>query len=413
MSPLACLLGSLLASVAIEHVRLEVGDGTVREDVTVLVEGERVVAVGPALAVPAGATRVDGRGKTLTPGLVDVMSHLGLKEVDLEASTVDQGLQDTAHQEATLVPAFRAADGFNPLSVWIPIAREEGVTSAVLEPSHGVLAGTGSWVTMAGTLASAPDPARPTAMFGNVGTGGASLAGGARGGLWLKLREAFADARWYARNRAAWEQNRSRPLSLSPLHLEALQPVLERKVPLLLGAHRASDILAALRFAREEDLRLVVTGGTEAHLVAAELARARVPVVLVPSEQVPASFERLRARDDAATLLAAAGVEVVLSCNDASRRRLRQEAGLAVAYGLPRAEALAAITSHPARAVGLDAQLGTVAAGKRADLVLWSGDPLELSSVAERVYIGGQLQPTETRQRALVRRYLERVPAGK
>jgi imidazolonepropionase-like amidohydrolase len=411
MSPLAAVLGALLSVVAIEHVRLEVGDGTVREDVTVLLDGDRVVAVGAALAPPAGATRIDGRGKSLTPGFVDVMTHLGLREVDLESSTVDQGLNDTPHEAATLVPGFRAADGFNPLSVWIPIAREEGVTSAVLEPSHGVLAGTGSWVTMEGTLASTPDPSQPAAMFGSVGTDGAALAGGARGGLWLKLREAVADARWYAANRAAWEQNRSRALSLSPLHLEALQPVLARRLPLLLRANRAADILAALRFAREENLRLVVTGGAEAWLVADALARAQVPVVLVPSAQVPASFEQVRARDDAATLLEAAGVQVVLSCADSSRRRLRQEAGLAVAYGLPRGVALAAITSRAARAVGLEARVGTVAVGKRADVVLWSGDPLELSSFAEQVYIAGRLQPKDTRQRKLVERYLERVPA--
>jgi imidazolonepropionase-like amidohydrolase len=145
--------------------------------------------------------------------------------------------------------------------------------------------------------------------------------------------------------------------------------------------------------------------------VAAQLAKAQVPVVLVPSQQVPGNFEQLRARDDAAALLSAAGVPLVLGCADSSHRRLRQEAGLAVAYGLPRAKALATITSSPARALGLEKELGTVEPGKRADLVLWAGDPLELSTLAQRIFIGGVEQSLVTRQTKLVERYLERVPA--
>lgn len=395
----------VLNSVAIEHVRVEVGDGRVLEDVTVVIDGDRIVSVGQ-VAAPLGATRIDGRGKTLTPGFVDAASPLGLKEVDLEPSTVDESLHG-----AVLVPAFRVAEGFNPLSQRIPAAREEGVTSAVLAPGGGVLSGLGHHVALTGALSSLPDLKRPVAMFGDVGNGGASVAGGSRGGLWLKLREAVADARWYARNRAAVEQNRARSLSLSPLHLEALLLVIEGKVPLVLNAHRAADVLEAVRFGQEEKLRVVIAGGSEAWLVAGELQRAQVPVLLVPSHLVPGSFEQLRARDDVATKLNAAGVRVAIACNDFSRRRLRQEAGLAVAYGLPRNTALSAITLEPAKALGLEKELGSIEVGKRADVVLWKGDPLELSSTAEKVFIGGVEQSLETRQRRLVERYLERVPA--
>ena len=148
-------------------------------------------------------------------------------------------------------------------------------------------------------------------------------------------------------------------------------------------------------------------------MVAAELKQAKVPVLLVPSNMVPGSFEQLRARDDVATLLSAAGVSVAIGCNDFSRRRLRQEAGIAVSYGLPRAKALSAITLEPAKALGLEKELGSIEAGKRADVVLWKGDPLELSSVAEKVFIGGVEQPLATRQSKLVERYLEKVKAKK
>lgn len=406
----AMLLSVVLnAAVAFEHVNVELGDGLVLTNTTVVVVDGRIASVGRG-PVPEGATRVDGGGtKTLTPGFIDAASPLGLREVDLEPSTADEAMSG-----AVMVPGFRVADGFNPLSARIPSAREEGVTSAVLAPGSGVLAGTGHWVALTGTLSSMPDMKKPVAMFGDVGNGGASLSGGARGGLWLKLREVVADARWYAKNKAAVEQNRSRALSLSPLHLEALLPVLEGRLPLVLSAHRASDILEAVRFGQEEKLRVVIAGGSEAWLVAAELEAAQVPVLLVPSSLVPGSFEQLRARDDVATKLEAAGVSVAIACSDMSRRRLRQEAGIAVSYGLPRAKALSAITLLPAKALGLEKELGSIEQGKRADLVLWSGDPLELSSFAEKVFIAGVEQPLGTRQSKLVERYLQRVkPAVK
>lgn len=402
---MSALVSLLLSAVAFVHVRVEVGDGTVLENATVVVEKDRVVFVGQGPA-PAGASVIDGTGKTLTPGFIDAASPLGLVEVDLEPSSVDESLP------GVMVPGFRVADGFNPLTVRIPSAREEGVTSAVLAPSGGVLSGLGQWVSLTGTLDSLPDPKKPTAMFGDVGNGGVDSAGGARGGLWLKLREAVADARWYAKNKTAVEQNRSRALSLSPLHLEALQPVIEGRLPLVLNAHRAADIVQALRFASEEKLRLVIVGGSEAWLVADELKRASVPVLLVPSNLVPGSFEQLRTRDDVATKLAQAGVRVGIACSDRSRRRLRQEAGIAVSYGLPRAKALEAITLAPALALGLEKDVGSLERGKRADLVLWSGDPLELSSFAEKVFIGGVEQPLGTRHSKLVERYLERVKAA-
>lgn len=413
MTSALCLVVSLaLAQVAVEHVRVEVGDGTALDDVTVVLSGGKVQAVGKDAPVPATAKKLDGRGKVLTPGFIEVHSTLGLKEVGLEPSTVDDGLP-ASRSEGLLVPGYRAADGFNPQSVWIPWVREEGLTSVVAAPVHGLLAGIGVWVSLTGTLDVMPDPKAPVAMFGAVGQGAAEAAGGARGGVWLKLREAFADARTYGKNKASWEQNRWRTLSLTPLHLEALQPVVQGKLPLALDVHRASDILTALAFAKEEGVKLLILGGTEAHLVAKQVAAAKVPVVLVPSEQVPGSFEQLHARDDAAALLAKAGVPLVIGCSDFQKRRLRQEAGLAVAYGLERAAALSAITLGPARALGLDKDVGTVAPGKRADVVLWSGDPLELSSVAERVFIAGEEQPKDTRQRALVERYLNRIPAAK
>ncbi len=395
-------LSLLLAATAVEHVRVEVGDGQSLDDVTVLFDEKEILAVGTQVKVPEGARKIDGKGKVLCPGFIDPLSQLGLTEVDLEGQT-----RDLSFEKQPLVPGFQAASGFNPMTVWLPVERESGVTSAVLVPSGGVLSGQMHWVSLTGSFRTLPNLETPVGILGSVAHDAASAVGGSRGALWLTLSEVFDDARLYAANKKAFQENRLRKLSLSGLHLEALQPVLQKKIPLVLEANRASDILAALRFAKAQNIRFVLVGAAEGHLVAAELAAAKVPVIVTPSSQIPQSFDALHARDDLAGRLEKAGVDVVLAAQDNSHRRLRQEAGIAVAYGMTRPQALAAITGNTARALGLGL-VGKVATKHRADLVLWTADPLEISSQPERIFVAGVEQSKETRQTQLVRRYLGR-----
>jgi imidazolonepropionase-like amidohydrolase len=388
------ILHVLLAATIVEHVRVEVGNGTVIEDASVLFDG-RIRAVGKVSA-PAGATVIDGRGQVLSPGFVSALTQLGVVEVGLEAATVDVSMQ------GHLNPGFRVDDGFNPRSIHIPVQREEGVTSALCVPEGGLLAGTGAWFDLTGRL---EDRAQgPVAMFGTLTGGSADQFEGARGALWLRLREAFADARFYAQKGSAYDSGSARPLALSPHHLRALVPVTQGKLPLVLAVSRAADILQALRFAKEEGVRLTLAGAAEAAEVAPALAAANVPVLLLPSAQGPGTFDMLRARDEDPARLVAAGVQLVLVAGES--RRLRQEAGIAVAYGLPHAEALRAITLTPAQVFGRGREVGSVEVGKRANLVLWSGDPLEISSVAQQTWIDGTLYGVDHRQRQLAQRYL-------
>jgi imidazolonepropionase-like amidohydrolase len=394
------------SAFAIENVRVEVGDGTVLDKATVVVDGGKITAVGEGVKVPAGAERVDGAGRTLAPGFVETRGQLGLIEVLMEGSTND-------HRATGLfTPALRVAEGFYTASVRIPIEREEGVTSSIISPTGGVIAGPAYWVDHTGAPDSAPDPATPLAMFGRVDRRAADMAGGTRAALWLKLREVFDDVRFYKKNRAAYDRAQSRKLALSRVHLEAMIPVVDGKLPLVLQAYRASDIVAAIRFAKEQKVGLVLMGAMEGWLVADQIKAAGVPVIVQPSLQEPWGFESLRVRDDLAAALERAGVRVIITANenwDQNARRIRQEAGIAVAHGLSRGAAWRAVTLEPARAFGRDKQLGTIAKGKRADLVLWSGDPFELSSVAERIWIAGAPMSLDTRQRQLSRRYLERA----
>lgn len=407
MSPLALLL-VVPSAFAIENVRVEVGDGTVLEKATVVVADDgRVLDVGPAAKVPPGAERIDGAGRVLTPGFIETQSQMGLTEVLMEETTNDHGFTSTTPEPT---PGLRAADGFNPFSVRIPITREEGVTTVITSPTGTLLYGLGYVVDLTGTPDSAPDPRAPVALFGGISEHDTAAAGQSRGGLWLKLRGILDDARFFQRNRAAFDRGDARELGLPRAHLEALLPVVDGKLPLVLVAHRASDILAAIQLKREEKIDVIVAGGAESWKVREALAEAKVPVIYQPSIQGPRAFETLLARDDTAALLEQAGVTLILSAGedwDENSRRLRQEAGIAVAHGLDRDAALRAMTDTPARVFGWRDR-GRVAKGRRADLVLWSGDPLELSTVAERVWIAGRPMSLDNRQRELAKRYLER-----
>lgn len=388
-----------ISTFAVENVTVEIGNGTRLEKATVVVEKGRITGIGARSKLPAKIKRIDGSGKVLAPGFIASWSVLGLREVSMVDSTRDYQLEGRA-----VSPAFRATDGFNPLSVRIPIAREEGVTSAIAAPGGLLLYGVGGWFELTGSMDTDP---QQVAMYGGVGESALAAVGSSRGGVWLKMRMIFADVRHYRLNKKAYDKGESRPLSLAPIHLEALFPVIDGKLPLVLVANRASDIRTAVRFAKEQNIRLIIAGGAESWLVARELAESKVPVMVTPSLQGPESFETLRARDDTAALLARHGVRLILY-SDSWITRTRQEAGIAVAHGLDHPAALRAITLTPAEVFGKGKELGSIERGKRANLVLWSGDPLELSSFAERVWIDGVEQSLDTRQRQLVRRYLEK-----
>ena len=392
------------SACVIEHVALEsLDDGSVAKDASVLTSGGKIVSVGLAGSVPTpeGAVHIDGRGRVLAPAFIETVTSLGLTEIGAEKIAREDG------PRAAIAPALSPMEAFNPRSVWIPLARAAGVLFGVTASGGEIVGGRGVWFE-AGEKATL-DPLRPLVIFGSVGEHAALSAGNSRAVLWLKLREAFADARFYRANKRAIESGDTRPLSVGLAHLEALLPVIEQKALLVLEANRASDIVAALGFAKEQQIRIAILGGAEAYLVSEALAAAKTMVIVTPSGQTPQDFDQLGARDDVLTLLHRAHVSFAISTMaSVSITRLRQEAGQAVAYGLPHHVALAAITRAPAELYGRGAELGSIAVGKRASFVLWSGDPLEVTSVAEHVFIDGVEQSLESRQRALVRRYLGR-----
>lgn len=371
---------------------------------TVIIQNGRIAAVGAGIAVPAGATRIDATGKVVTPGLIESSTNMALVEVESVGTTNDFRFQDNEDQVAA---AFNVADGINPRSMVIPVTRIAGVTTVISRPAGGIISGQGLAFDLIGNNVADMQIRSPIAMFGSVSENEHQAGGGTRGGLFMRLREVLEDARVWARNPQGYERGETREFSVSRLDLAALQPVLRGEMPLVVEAHRASDIQTVLRVADEYDLEVIIAGGTEAWMVTEDLVRARVPVLVKVLRNLPESFESLGARYDNAALLRRAGVQVAITTGETYKAfNIRQEAGNAVAYGLPYEEALRAITLYPAQIYGMADRYGTLEPGKVANVVVWSGDPLELLTNVEHVFIRGQAVPLVSRETMLRDRYM-------
>lgn len=418
------LTGPALAQdVAITGGQVLTGTSVIENGVVVIRDG-KVVSVGTG-AAPAGLRVIDARGKVVTPGFVAVDSGLAGTEVGSV-----RGTNDLANRANTLTAAFDLSYGLDPWSFTLPVARLGGVTRAVVTPQHGgsggghshddsdfAGAGAGGFQTpglFAGQaavikLGGADILVKPrVAMVAPFGEAGATVAGGARGAEFVLFKETLAETRLYARNKAAYDRAALRDLSLSRADLEALIPVAEGRMPLIVTVNRASDIRQVLRLAREEGIKIILDGAAEGWLVANEIAAANVPVLLHPTTNLPSNFEMRAARMQNAAALNAAGVVIAIKGNEGSAHRardIRYNAGNAVSHGLPFAAAIQAITVNPARIFGFDGQFGELKAGAAGDVVVWSGDPLEPLSQPSVVLIDGVEQPLQARNLLLRDRY--------
>ncbi|MBK1968676.1 MULTISPECIES: amidohydrolase family protein [Brevundimonas] len=418
------LAGPALAQdVAITGGQVLTGTSVI-ENGTVVIRNGKVVSVGTG-AAPAGLRVIDARGKIVTPGFVAVDSGLGGSEVGSV-----RGSNDLSNNANTLTAAFDLSYGLDPWSFTLPTARLGGVTRAVVTPQHagsggghshddsdfagaghggyqspGLFAGQAAVIKLGGADILVKPRVAMVAPFGEAGKG---VAGGARGAEFVLFKETLAETRLYARNKAAYDRAALRDLSLSRADLEALIPVANGSMPLIVTVNRASDIQQVLRLAREEGIKIILDGAAEGWLVANEIAAANVPVLLHPLTNLPGNFESRAARMQNAAALNAAGVVIAIKGNEGSTHRardIRYNAGNAVAHGLPFAAAIQAITVNPARIFGFDGQFGELKAGAAGDVVVWSGDPLEPLSQPSAVLIDGVDQPLQARNLLLRDRY--------
>jgi imidazolonepropionase-like amidohydrolase len=364
---------------------------------TVLIQDGRITAVGANVAIPAGATRVDAAGKWITPGLIHANANAGLGVSGL-------GAFQEGRIQGEINPSFNPAEGIDPAAFGIAVVRTGGVTGGVLVPGGSFFPGQAPAVNFAGDHVEDMLVRRNAAMVLDLSDNSKAAGGGSRAGTMALVRRLFDDALEYARRKPDFQRAAIQPLSAPAKELEALLPVLRGEVPLAISASRRIDIENALRLKREYRLRVVLLNGVEAWQVAKDIAAAGVPVVLEPNRDIP-SFDGLGARLDNATLLREAGVDVIIAQGDpGGERNLRYAAGNAVRNGMTWDDALKAVTLAPASAFGF-ADYGTLAPGKVANLVIWSGDPFDFSAVAEKVYIKGREQPLRTRETELRDKY--------
>ena len=427
-------------TVAITGGRVVVGDGSAPIDGgTVVIQNGRVVAAGAGVAVPAGAQIVDATGRWVTPGIVAGFSRIGLVEVDAVDST-----NDVTANTSPFSAAIDVAPAINPMASPIAINRAAGVTRAIVAPATGrnIFAGQGAVIDLGGDME--PITRARAFQFVELGEAGAGEAGGSRASAHVLLRNALREARDLRAPIGSGtgspqsasepppediEENpyllpgarRSEDVLLTRFDAAALVPVLQGRQLLLIHVERASDILQALALKREfPRLRLALVGASEGWRVADRIAAAGVPVIANALEDLPESFEQLASTQSNIGRMRATGVDVAIGMiNDDEARMARvstQYAGNLVAIGripghtgLSWDQAFAAISSKPAEAIGMADQIGSLRPGRRGDVVIWDGDPLELSSGVEAVWIDGVQQNLENRQTRLRERYRDPV----
>ena len=395
--------------------------GPVLDGATVVIDDGKIVAVGKDVSPPAGATVVSCAGKHVYPGFIAAVSVLGLVEVNSVRGTVDY--QETGD----INPNIRAEAGMNPESELIPVARVNGITSAMIVPRGGAIAGTPALIHLDGWTFEDMTVRAPMGLFvqwPNMTPVQAFFEERsddeqkkARDRQLAALRKAFDDARAYAQARDA-EKTSGIPRHDRDLKYDAVARAVRGEIPVLFQANTLAQIKSVLSFADEQKLtKIVLVGGNDAWRVADELKARNIPVITGSMYNLPA--RRSDPYDASFALpskLAQAGVRYCISDGGTAfgamnSRNLPYNAAMASAFGLSRDDALKSITLYPAQILGVADRLGSIEVGKVADLFIADGDPLEIATHVEQVYIAGKPISMETRQTRLFEKYDHR-PRG-
>lgn len=379
-----------------------------------------ITAIGTEAAIPAGATVIDGTGLSVYPGMIDSGSSVGLIETDSVPGTVDTA------EIGEINPNAQAAVAINPHSELIPVTRVSGVTHVVSTPEGGIISGQSALIQLAGWTPSemvVKAPAGMNIQFPRLRSAPVVDAPSdeeAEKELHKsytreldRLRDLFRDARAYAKAAAARTSDAKVRRFDRDLVLEALVPVVEGREPVILHANLARDIKAALEFADEFELKVILSGGHDVARVLPELKKRNVPVILGPILAIP------QREDDPydllftnAKVLYDNGIRFSIQSADAhNTRNLPYHAASCAAFGLPKEEALKAVTIYPAQIFGVADRLGSLEVGKQANVILTDGDPLEIRTNVKRVFIGGEDIPMDSRHTLLYDKFKNRPKA--
>lgn len=400
--------------IAITGGTVHTVSGATIENGTVLFDKGKITAVGANVDVPAGAARIDARGRHVYPGMIDAVSNVGLTEIGAVRATNDMT------ESGSVNPNIRAEVAVNPESEIIPVTRANGVPVVVTMPSGGAISGTAAAIELDGWTWEEMTLRAPLGLVVNWPSMTINRAWWerrseddqkkARDRQLSEIRSAFRDARAYMKAKAA-EAHPGVPYHKTDLKWEAMIPVLEGKIPVLVNAEEMQQIQSAVAWADQENVKLVILGGYDAWRVADLLKARDIPVVVQPIHRTP--WRRWEAYDVPAALpkkLYEAGVRYCISgeAGASNERNLPYHAATAASYGLPKEEALKAVTLYPARILGLGDRIGSLETGKDATLIVTSGDPLEITTQVEMVFIEGKQIPLTSRHTRLNDKYKEK-----
>ena len=403
---LAGVLGVPAAAqdLLIRNAKLVLGGTATARTADILVRNGKIAAIGNGFS---GVNVIDAQGKFVTPALFAGITDIGVEEVSGERSTVDASLSMGQRNVNPIIrPEFDVTLAYNPDSVLIPVNRAEGMGWSLLSAGGGgvssIVLGQGGVVRLHGDEGAIG----PRALFVELGSAGAGESGNSRAAQWMVLDQLLDEVR-----------GRIAPTSqfalLTPAGRDTLRKYLNGQGRVFASVQRASDIRQLLRWSAANKVKVAIVGGDEAWKVAPQLAAAKVPVFVNALNALPSNFDSLGTRLDNAALLVKAGVPVSFYFDDMQSHmayKLRQLAGNAVANGMRWEDAFAGLTTVPADAMGVASRVGSVAVGRDADLVVWTGDPLDVASVAERVIMSGKDLPLRSRQSELRDRYTAPLP---
>ena len=396
---------------AIRNAHIVTVSGPDIDSGTVVIRDGKIEAVGTTVNVPAGAQIVEGRGLWVYPGMIDAGTSLGLVEVGQGApGTVDTG------EVGDLNPNAKAIFAINPHSAHMAVTRVDGITNVVTLPLGGLISGQAAIINLTGTnqfeMAVSPYAALVITYPRTSGGGGFGGFGppqqqtnlaealAAANRQLEQIRKMLREAEAYGRAHDAYAKDRTLPRPDQDVALEALVPYVRGERPVILRADRESDIRGAIRFAEEMKLKPIILGGEDAWKMASLLKEKQVPVILTSILDLPSReddfYDTLY---ESAAKLQQAGVRFCISSGDsgANVRNLPFYAGMAAAFGLPKTEALKAVTLYPAQIMNVADRLGSIDVGKMANLVVTDGDLLETRTHVRHLFIDGRRIPLSSR----------------
>ena len=409
---------------AIVGAKIFTVSGGVIENGTVVIQNGKITAVGPGVTVPAGAERIEGRGLSVYPGMIDSATSLGLAEIGQGANaTVDTA--EIANNNANA----KAITGVNPHTSHVNVTRVNGITAVVSAPTGGLIAGQGTVINLNGSTQGEMSVEPTVALvvnFPRVAQGaGFGGFGGFGGGQQIDFTEAlkrrdtqvdelkkiFTGALNHAKAMEASAKDKSLPLVPTNLSMEAMIPYARGEKLIAFTAERERDIRAVIKFISDMNVKGILVGGQEAWKVADDLKKNNIPVIFTHIYSLPV-------RDDdpydylfeGPAKLQAAGVKFAIATGDqgAEARDLPYQAGLAGAYGLPRDEALKAVTLYPAQILGVADRMGSIEVGKLGNVVVTDGDLLDPRTNVKQLFINGRLIPLTSRHTELFESFRDR-----